>query len=81
MEKEFKREIAERIGRRLRAARKWRRLRLSDLARRSSIENRLLQRYEAGDDAITIDELERIATALRLPIGHFLDGCVLCGSE
>lgn len=81
MEREFQKEIARRIGRRLRAAREWRGLKLSELASRSSIESRLLQQYEAGNDSITIDELERIATALRLPIAHFLDGCVLCGRE
>lgn len=80
MDQTFQQEIARFIGQRLRHARAARRVSLADLARQASIPQQRLERYEGGSGRITGAELERLAVALRLPVKHFLQACVLCGN-
>ena len=81
MNEDFHKEVAIKIGQRLRLARKRRGHSLEDLATRSAMTARKLRRYESGDDRILICELEKLAVALSLPVTHFVDGCVLCGHD
>lgn len=73
--------IIRKIARRLRAARTARRLPPQELAARAGLSLRRLERYEAGQARISVDELEQVAAGLRLPVSHFLEGCALCGDE
>ena len=67
------------IGRRLRAARKARGLSRATLADRAGVQPDHLALFERGDTSPPVDELDRLAAALRLPLAHFMGHCVLCG--
>ena len=73
-------DTARRIGRRIATARTFRGWGTDELAARAGIRPRRLARYEATGE-LTCDELERLATALRLPVAHFLDRCALCSDD
>lgn len=68
------------LGQRLRAARTFRGLAISELARRTIITTRRLRRIEKGIASLTVEELELLAEVLRLPPAHFVDDCVFCGA-
>lgn len=72
-------EINQRIGRRLRTARRARSLTRGELAKRGDLAVTRFRECEIGRTRISVDELERLAAALRLPLAHFLEECVLCG--
>jgi transcriptional regulator with XRE-family HTH domain len=80
MDEAWKRKFARKIGRRLRAARQLRGMGYEELAARSGIPAAKLKRYEAGAERITVRELEQLAAALRLPVSHFFEACILCGN-
>lgn len=65
--------MANKLGRRLAAARVARGLSRRELAARSGVSVRRLGR-------ISVEDLERVA-ALRLPVAHFLEACALCGDR
>ena len=81
MDQKFKQELARKIGHRLRIARNCRQLSIEQLATKSNLKVSLLRSYEDGRSHITIDELERLAEVLRLPVSHFLEACAFCGSD
>ncbi len=81
MGRKYGRALARGIGRRIRGARDCRRLDLETLARKAGLDAARLRHYEAGQGQVTIDELERLAAALHLPVLHFLEQCVLCGHD
>jgi ribosome-binding protein aMBF1 (putative translation factor) len=72
--------IARKIGLRLRTARQTRGIARSDLAAWAGMTVRQLQSYEAGHNCISVNELVKLAAILRLPVTHFLEACVWCGS-
>lgn len=72
--------IRQSLGRRVRTARVFRGLTRADLAREAQISAQHLRRIEVGDISPTVDEIESLAAILRLPVAHFVDDCVLCGS-
>jgi transcriptional regulator with XRE-family HTH domain len=69
------------IGRRLRAARTARGLSRATLADRAGVQPNQLALWERGRSSPSVDELERLAAALRLPLAHFIERCLLCGSH
>lgn len=68
------------IACRVRSARERRRMTTEELARQAAITASQLADAEVGTESLTIDELERIAVTLRVPLAHFIGPCVLCGS-
>lgn len=68
------------IACRVRSARKCRKMTTEELARQAAITQSRLAAAENGTESLTVDELERIAVALRVPLAHFMGPCVLCGS-
>lgn len=68
------------IACRVRSAREYRRIAIQKLARQAAITESRLTGAEKGAESLTVDELERIATALRVPLAHFMGPCVLCGA-
>jgi ribosome-binding protein aMBF1 (putative translation factor) len=70
-------EITRRIAHRLKAARCFRGMEPNELATRADISRRKVERYEATGN-LTCDDLEKLAAALRLPVAHFLEYCILC---
>lgn len=81
MDQDFKERVAHQIGHNLRTARLSRMLSVEELAEHSCVTARHITEYESGQRRITVDELERVASALRLPISHFFAACVLCGGK
>jgi len=65
--------INRKIGRRLRMARKWRNLRLEDLAAQSHTTATTLENYETGVSRICADKLLQISLLLDLPIDYFFE--------
>ena len=61
------------IGASLRMARDEKKLSLSNLAERANVSEELLQRYERGDIAVPVPELEALAEALNTPLVNFYD--------
>ncbi|MFO0946459.1 MAG: helix-turn-helix transcriptional regulator [Planctomycetota bacterium] len=81
MSEDFRSQCAGVIGRRIRSSREIRGLTLEDLAMWSGLDQGEIEQYENGIGRITVDDLEKVANALCLPISHFLDSCVLCGND
>jgi hypothetical protein len=54
-------------------------MKLDELAARTGISRRRIERYEVNGD-LSCNELEMIAAALCLPVSHFLEHCCLCGA-
>ncbi|MEM7206113.1 MAG: helix-turn-helix domain-containing protein [Planctomycetota bacterium] len=73
-------EINARIARRLRAARTARRVTRPQLARRSGLSARTIERCEHERHRLTADELQQLAAALQLSVDHFVGACMLCGN-
>lgn len=71
---------ANRIARRLTAARKFHGWDIDHLAKRSGIHPKWIEKYEATGD-VACDDLAELAIALRLPFSHFVESCCLCGEE
>lgn len=67
------------IGQRLAAARMFRGWESHELAQRSGLSPRRIERCEATG-VLTCVELERLAAALGLSVAHFLEHCTLCQS-
>lgn len=81
MNEDYSELLAQRIGKRLKMARERRGFTAADMAEQAEIPLADYERYEQGKECIEVDDLERITAILRLPIGHFLEDCVLCGSS
>lgn len=69
------------ISRRLRAARTARGFSRATLADRAGVQPEHLESFEQGNTSPSVDELERLAAALRIPLAHFMEACMLCGSH
>ncbi len=61
------------VGRRIRAARKLQGISQEKLASRLGITYQQLQRYENADNRISASRLFDLASALKLPPGHFFE--------
>jgi hypothetical protein len=70
-------EITRRIAHRLKASRRFRGMEPNELAARADITRWKVERHEATGD-LTCDDLEELAAAMRLPVPHFLESCILC---
>jgi transcriptional regulator with XRE-family HTH domain len=68
---------AAHIGARIKGARESSTLTQDQLAVRSEIDSANIRSYEAGRAMPSIHTLVRIAHALRMPPGYFLDGLAL----
>jgi len=66
--------LAEKVGANLRRARLKAELTQQVLARRSRINRTSLVKIELGQHALSIDEVTRLAGALRVPVQQFLTG-------
>ncbi|HKB04898.1 MAG TPA: helix-turn-helix transcriptional regulator [Gemmataceae bacterium] len=66
--------LAERVGANLRQTRLKARLTQQVLAKRSGINRTSLVKIELGQYALSIDEVTRLAGALRVPVQQFLTG-------
>lgn len=73
--------IDRKIGLRIRAARRCYHLPIHELSIRTGISARRLQALERGTRGATVLEFEQIAAAFSLPVGHFVERCVLCDRE
>jgi transcriptional regulator with XRE-family HTH domain len=69
------------IARRLRTARVVRGISCATLANRAGVQPDHLASFERGRSSPSVDELERLAAALRFPRAHFMESCMLCGSH
>lgn len=63
---------AQRIGERIRDARKTFGFTQAELAERSSMDNITISRLETGLRAPSLEQLERLGAAFKLPISHFV---------
>lgn len=64
------------IGKRVMMLRRERRLSQTALAEQLGISFQQLQKYEQGQNRITVSRLAKIAAELEVPIGYFLKGAV-----
>lgn len=62
------------IGDRVRKARWERKLTLDQLAKKIDVIFNTLHKLELGQQKMTVQRLIQIATALQMPLSHFLDG-------
>ncbi len=72
-------QINHTLAARIRAARRFRRLPATRLARRAGLSDRRVRAIEQAAEDMTAAEFEAIAAALELPVGHFAEQCALCG--
>ncbi|MCC7390186.1 MAG: helix-turn-helix transcriptional regulator [Phycisphaerales bacterium] len=68
------------VGHRVRVVRTRRRLAIKELAERAGLSELRLAACESGRRSLTVDELERVAGVLGVPLAWFLHTCVLCGT-
>lgn len=64
------------IGKRVMMRRRERGLSQAALAERLDISFQQLQKYEQGQNRLTVSRLAKIASELKVPIGYFLKGAV-----
>ncbi len=69
-------ELYRLIGKRLRSRRRSLELTQSEVARACGTTFQQIQRHEAGEHAMTVARLLRIAEALQVPLGYFLEPAV-----
>lgn len=69
------------IGRRVRRARMLNGIAVEDLSRMAGVQASDLESIESGRGSLTVDELEKVATILGVPLMQFLGECMLCGSR
>ena len=65
-------ERTERIGQRLRAERQRRRLTIAEVAERAGLQRPNLSRLEHGRHTPSLETLERIASALGIPVARLV---------
>jgi transcriptional regulator with XRE-family HTH domain len=69
-------DLYRRIGKRLRTRRRSIELTQAEVARACDTTFQQIQRHEAGERAMTVDRLLRLAEVLQVPLGYFLEASV-----